>query len=205
MKIMKQKKLLLTIMLLAFTSVLLTSCYPDYGLTTSDFDIVATFKDDAADFQTYGTFFMPDSIKRLSDGIGSSGSTQYDEQILDEIVNQMEDYGYTRVASESTADVGVYVATTSSENYVYYPGYWYGYYGWYYPWYGGYSYSYSTGSLFVTMIDREKIDEPNKISGAVWAGTINGLLDDSYGNIAVRVTEGIDKMFGQSPYLRIIE
>jgi hypothetical protein len=153
----------------------------------------------------YRTYFMPDSIKRLYDGVGSGINTDYDDEVLDEIANQMEDYGYTRVASESTADVGIYVGAVSSETYVYYPGYWWGYYGWYYPWYGGYAYSYSTGSLFVTMIDRDKIDEPSKISGAVWAGTINGLLDDYIGNIAVRVSTGIEKMFEQSPYLRIIE
>ena len=69
---MKQKKILLTIMFLAFTSMLLTSCYPDYGLTTSDFDIVATFKEDAATiFRAYRTFYMPDSIKRLTDNGGS--------------------------------------------------------------------------------------------------------------------------------------
>ena len=49
------------------------------------------------------------------------------------------------------------------------------------PWYGygGYAYSYTTGSLFVTMIDLNKFDEVNKLSGAVWAGAINGLLEDT--------------------------
>ena len=59
---MKQGKLLLTIILLAFSSVLITSCYQDYGLTSSDYDIVATFKEDANDFQAYktngATFYM---------------------------------------------------------------------------------------------------------------------------------------------------
>jgi|APHig6443717817_1056837.scaffolds.fasta_scaffold118913_2 hypothetical protein len=209
MKIMKQKKILLTLMLLAFTSVLLTSCYPDYGLTTADFDIVATFKEDTNNFQAYRTFYITDEIKRLTDNNGGilEDPKPYDDDILTEITNQMIACGYTQIASPSTADVAIYVGATSAENIVYYPGYWGGYYGWYYPWYGygGYAYSYTTGSLFVTMIDVDKFDGTNRLTGAVWAGTLNGILDDTDANILVRVKTSIDKMFEQSPYLKIIE
>ena len=74
MKKIKQIKLLLILVLFAVTSVLLTSCYPDYGLTSSDYDIVATFKEDANDFQAYktngATFYMSSTIKRISDNEG---------------------------------------------------------------------------------------------------------------------------------------
>jgi hypothetical protein len=211
MKKIKQIKLLLILVLLTITSMVVTSCYPDYGLTTADYDIVATFKDDTNDFQAYktdgATFFMPDSIKRILDNNGSvSGSTgAYDDKILAEIERQMIASGYTRVNNPQNAVVFITVGATSSENIVYYPGYWYGWYGWYYPWYGGYAYSYTTGSLFVTMIDKSKIDEANKITGAVWAGIANGVLDDTNANIATRVINSVDKMFDQSPYLKIIE
>jgi len=213
MRKMKQIKLLLILVFFAVTSVVLTSCYPDYGLTTSDYDIVATFKEDANDFQAYkidgATYFMPDSVKRILDNVGgiSSEVGAYDQAALDEIENQMTAYGYTRVMNPQNADVFINVGVTSSENVVYYPGYWYGWYGWYYPWYGygGYAYSYTTGTLFVTMIDKSKIDEVNKITGAVWAGAINGLLEDTNANTAARVISSIDKMFEQSPYLKIIE
>lgn len=213
MRKIKQIKLLLILVFFAVTSVVLTSCYPDYGLTTSDYDIVATFKEDANDFQAYktngATFFMPDSIKRILDNNGgiSGQAGQYDQAALDEIARQMVAYGYTRVNSPQNADVYITVGATSSENIVYYPGYWYGWYGWYYPWYGygGYAYSYTTGSLFVTMIDKSKIDETNQITGAVWAGAANGVLDDTYANILTRVINSVDKMFEQSPYLKIVE
>lgn len=55
------------------------------------------------------------------------------------------------------------------------------------------------------MIDKNKIDEPNQVTGAVWAGAMNGILDDAAANIAARVVTGIDKMFEQSPYLKIVE
>ncbi len=209
MRLIKQRKTLLTIMLLAFTLVLLTSCYPDYGLTTSDFDIVATFKEDANDFQAYRTFYISDEIRRLTDNEGGviDDPGPYDDEILTEINNQMVACGYSEVGDPQVADVAIYVAATSSENIVYYPGYWGGYYGWYYPWYGygGYAYSYTTGSLFVTMIDVDKFDGTNRLTGAVWAGMVNGLLDDTDVNILARTKTSIDKMFEQSPYLKIIE
>jgi hypothetical protein len=213
MKKIKQIKILLILVLLAVTSVLLTSCYQDYGLTSSDYDIVATFKEDANDFQAYktngATYFMSPTIKRLSDNVGGivDEPGPYDAQILAEIERQMIAYGYSKVDSIQQPDVYISVGATSSENIVYYPGYWGGYYGWYYPWYGygGYAYSYTTGSLFVTMIDLNKYDEVNKLSGAVWAGTVNGMLEDSDANILARVLSSVDKMFEQSPYLKIIE
>ena len=200
----KQIKLWLIILFSAVTSMMLTSCYPDYGLTVEDFDIVATFKDDAADFQKYKTYFMPDSIKRLADGAIGSSNTQYDDEILQEIANQMQAYGYTRVTVEQGADLAMRVGITTSTTYAYYPGYWYGYYGWYYPWYGGYSYAYSTGSLFLTLFDPDKMDTANKILGAVWSGTLNGVLDDTEPSKLTRTLTGIDKMFNQSPYLKLV-
>ncbi len=44
MKKVKHIRLLLITVLFALTSVLLSSCYPDYGLTVQDFDIVYTVK-----------------------------------------------------------------------------------------------------------------------------------------------------------------
>jgi hypothetical protein len=202
----KQIKLFLVILFSAVTSVMMTSCYPDYGLTVEDFDIVATFKDDAANFQTYKTYYMPNEIRRVSEGALGGSNTQYDAEILKEIENQMTAYGYTRVAAadSASADVSMRVAITNSTTYTYYPGYWWGYYGWYYPWYGGYSYAYSTGSLFLTMFDPDKMNASQKILGAVWSGTANGVLDDTQANILSRTLTSINKMFDQSPYLKLI-
>lgn len=220
MRKFKQIKILLILFFTAVTSLLFTSCYPDYGLTTSDYDIVATFKDDANDFQAYktntvdsiATFFIPDSIDKILDGgVMTGNGGQYDDQILKEIENQMIAYGYTKVTNPTPADVILYVANWSTTTVSYYPGYWYGYYGGYYggyyPWYGygGYSYSYTTGTLFITMIDASKIDEPNKNSGAVWVGAVNGILNSTSAETKTRAINSIDKMFEQSPYLKIIE
>jgi len=215
MKKFKQIKLLLILTFFAVTSVVLTSCYPDYGLTTSDFDIVSTFKDDANDFQAYktndATFFIPTTIdKILGDGEFSNNGGQYDQQILQEIENQMVAYGYKKVTNPTPADSGdviLHVVNWTSTTVAYYPGYWYGgYYGGYYPYYGGYSYSYTTGTLFISMVDVSKKDEQNKNSGTVWVGAVNGLMDSSTSaEIKTRAINSIDQMFVQSPYLKIIE
>lgn len=55
------------------------------------------------------------------------------------------------------------------------------------------------------MLDTDKFDEGSKVLGAVWAGAMNGVLDNSTSvNIRTRIIQGIDKMFDQSPYLKII-
>jgi hypothetical protein len=202
----KQIKVLLIIFLTAVTSLLITSCYPDYGLTTSDYDIVATFKDDSANFQNYKYYYMPDTIKAITDKgvVDNNGSN--DAVYLREIANQMQAYGYTRVPNLAGADLELAVGVNSSTTWTYYPGYWWGYYGWYYPWYGGgYSYSYTTGTLMIFMRDNAKFDPSNKILGLVWSGTANGILDDTKANIKARALSSIDKMFEQSPYLKIVE
>jgi hypothetical protein len=191
--------------------VLLTSCYPDYDLDDpEDFDIVGTFRDDAADFQSYQTYFMSDTIHEILDGgVIEPSEGEFDDDILNEIANQMQLFGYTRITDPDAADVTLYVGNSQASVFSYYPGYWWGYYGWYYPWYGGwyggYTYSYSTGSLFITMIDREKFDEAARNTGAVWAGIANGVLDYSSAlDIKNRAIKSVDQMFAQSPYLKII-
>ena len=202
----KQVKLLLTIILFGVITLLFTSCYPDYGLSTSDFDIVATFRDDGANFQNYRTYYMPDTIKTVSDGNVVPNNGSNDAAYLQEIANQMQAYGYERVNSLAQSNVELVVGVTSSTTWVYDPGYWWGYYGWYYPWYGGgYTYSYASGTLMLFMRDNEKFDPNNKVLGLVWSGTANGILDDTKANIKERAISSIDKMFEQSLYLKIIQ
>jgi hypothetical protein len=48
------------------------------------------------------------------------------------------------------------------------------------------------------------MDTANKILGAVWSGTLNGVLDDTEPSKLTRTLTGIDKMFDQSPYLKLV-
>ena len=83
-------------------------------------------------------------------------------------------------------------------SYYYYPGYpWYPGYGWGYPYY----YSYSTGSLFIEMIDEDGIDHEEEIIPIAWQATINGLLSGDDSNMQWRIDRAIDQSFEQSQYL----
>ncbi len=150
---------------------------------------------------------MPDSVLKIgTGGILEPNNGSNDALILSELSKQMQAYGYTLV--DDSANVSLKVGVTSSTTVTYYPGWWGGYYGWYYPYYGygGYSYSYTTGSLFITMIDNAKFNEQEQNIGAVWNAAMNGVLDSTTpAELRTRIVNGIDKMFEQSPYLKIYE
>ncbi len=116
------------------------------------------------------------------------------------------------VDTNNLSDVVLLISVSSATNtgIFYNPGWW-GYWGWYpgwggsYPGYGmgypgGYplGYSYSTGSVFMTMVDPSMIDTENETFGVVWLATINGLLKSSGSTGGTRVSEGINQAFKQS-------
>ncbi len=210
---------ILTVFLLGITTLTFNSCYSDYGMSASDYDVAVTFRNKNVNFQNYSTFAMPDSIVRVGSQSGTPNTT-YDKLILNQVVSQMETYGYTRVTAGPNVipDVVVLVNITSSDNYVYDPGYFWGSWGWwggwgynpgygpgwgyYPPYYGGTVYSFTTGSIIVTMLDA-KSNDPNKQEiTAAWAGTLNGYAESS-STLPSRITNGINELFQQSPYLKV--
>jgi len=199
---------ILYIPLMVCIIILFSSCYSDYGLTEEDYDIVITLYDTTADFGSYKTFIIPDSVVQLG---GSSITSAYNETILNTFINQMESRGYTRIYPNDTAraDLIALASVTTTQNYVYtdYWSYW-GWYGWggYYP-YGGYgyypyytSYTFTTGTVFMNLIDVAKSDTTNKKIASVWLGALNGVTQ--YSNVSNRIINGISQAFTQSPYLR---
>ena len=221
---MRKLRLKLALIIVPILLLSLNSCYTDYGLSTQDYDIVATFFNKSTDFKQFQTFTLIDSVVRVRDDGGSTSNpdTQYDQQILNRVAQNLEDYGYhpippDQVDSTNLPDVFILVSTVSSTNYAYSPGYWWGYWGWYpgwgyYPGYGpgwggyypgGVTYTYTTGSLLINMLEAANIDLANKTAVINWAATVNGLLDDSRANISSRINEAIDQSFKQSTYLEI--
>lgn len=115
---------------------------------------------------------------------------------------------------------------TDVYNYYYYPWYNYWYWGWgwywksgsmksaenmdyyyypYYPWGGSY-YSYTTGTIMLDIVnpdesgDQNRDDEPIELP-IIWTGAINGILSGSSSDQETRITNEIDQVFAQSPYL----
>ena len=211
----KRRTIYTRLSMLAVTLLLafgMTSCYYDYGLSTSDYDVIFTHWDKNTDFGTYKNFFMPDTIIHLIGEDDDDDITRkYDDMILDAVGSNFQAKGYKRITELDTNDLPdffVMVSITKS-TYVgggwyyppYYPGWWWGWYPGYWPG-GGYYYSYETGTIFVDLIATEDIDfdKPDKYVTPRWTGRLEGLVSNEQSNLQ-RILNGIDKMFYQSPVL----
>jgi len=204
MKTSHQKRniiLFRTIFFLLFTSFvfILNSCYPGDSLTAADTDVIATFFSKDADFSTKMTYATPDSIVRIDeDGNPIIDPGPYDQQILNRINQNLQLMGYTEVQDPANADVHVvtFVTTTlwvSGGCYNWWWGWWYPYPGYCYP----VVYTYSTGTILITMTDPEN----QATLDALWIAGINGILEDNSAGISTRINNNIDQAFKQSPYL----
>ncbi len=208
---------------LLFTALipLLYSCYPGGTEYYNETDVVITQYDDQFDFSSNKRYFMYDSINHITEEDKEDEvDRSYDDDILEKIAAHMATAGYSRTEGDmgdsiliASSDVLIAVIATSTQysgvGYIpggggwgwgggYYPGYpWYPGYGWGYP----YAYSYSTGSLFIEMVDLKNVDHEEEIIPISWQATINGLLSGDKANMEWRVDRGIDQSFAQSPYL----
>ncbi len=208
---MKRTKFVLGLLIAVFAlsaSVTLFSCYP-YGSTNPvDYDVYLTLhKTDLTSYKNYRTYIMRDSVAHVSDGTSGTITRAYDNTILSKVASNMASLGYTRLtnlADTATADLIVSTALTNSTTYYvdyYYPGGYWGYgYGYYYPWTT--VYSVSMGSVLVTMIDKKSYQPGTNKSPAVWMGILNGAAGDP-STAATRISDGINKVFAQSPYLKV--
>jgi len=200
------KRILSKTMLAAVVGVFLLGCYPAGPEYVDDLDVVYSTYDEVYDFQSQGTYAMPDKI--VTDVKIKNGDTTfvymkdvYAKQLLASIESNMSKFGWTKVNIDKDPDVLVTPAAMSTTTYYY--SYWYdwwygGYYGgWYYPPYYSVS-SYTTGSLIITMADPNVETAINK-TPTIWIAAANGLLGSDDIN---RALKGIDQAFAQSPYLK---
>ena len=210
---------------LAIIAILIPSCYPSYGLTTSDYRTVVTLYDTAADFSQLRSYYIIDSVFHIKDDNDKDTITrEYDEELISKIASNFNSYGWSRVTDTTgpTPATVVKVSVTSSTTfgaywnywYPWYPGWgggWWGYPGWgwggYYPpyWGGGGVYSYSTGSLIVELSEIVEPDDPADSLDIrpVWIGSGNGLLSSSTSSNLEQISFEIRQMFDQSPYLNL--
>lgn len=202
-------KLLTFSCLIAFTGFLLSGCYPGGADFTEDYDVVYTNHSSKYDFQSKGTYAMPDQIVvdvevDHGDTIVEYMKDIYADPILQRIADNMSTLGWTRVDISTSPDILLTPAGISSTTYYYdywynwWYGGWYGGWGWYYPPYVTVS-SFTTGSLIMTIAD-PNVDSAINASEAVWVSAVNGILNGSYD--LNRVLNGIDQAFKQSAYLK---
>ncbi len=203
------KKLFL---LWVLTPLLMAGCRKTPNLDDLSYKfVVATNADKEADFNTYNTYFVSDTIRYLSntsnDTILIGGDAQ---QLIDAIKSNMADLGYTFANKNANPDVGLNVMVVKDLNINtivypdwwwdwYYPWYWYDwYYPPYYPW--SYTYAYTTGTVYISMVDLKNAPSTKKLR-VVWDALMGGALGTQAQNIAEGV-DAIDQAFKQSDYLK---
>lgn len=225
---MNLKSLIKSSTILIPMAFLFHACYPDSGMeSVADYDVVVTVYDEAYNFGAVKTYAMPDTILHLlADTTASEEdeiSREYDELILATIVSNMEKQGYQRITDIDPGDpakrpdvvVLAGVTVTTWNGYSWYPGWWGGWgywpgWGWWGPGYPGYGpgypgaivpYSYTTGTIFISMMEPDDADDSAKRIPVVWSAAANGLLGGSQSSGAARITGAIDQAFFQSKYL----
>jgi hypothetical protein len=199
-------------------SISFISCQKDVikNLSEEESRIYITNRDSSADFTTYKTISIVDSVLVIENNQAlGKALTDYDARVIAAIKAVLQQRGFQLVDRASNPDLGVTVSrvynTTTVLNY---PSYWDSYGGYYDPsyWgYGGYSYydplyygpSYydyyqvTQGALTIDVLDLKNAKNTNSIR-PVWSAVARGgdLFNPN------KAEQFINALFEQSPYLK---
>ena len=189
-------------------TLVLSSCYTDYGLDPdTNYDVVVTLYNNEYNFAAVQNYYLSDTVFNIG---GGTQSAAYDQTILTTLETNLNNLGWTRIASYAAATAapntifvrsGEFTTTTTQVDCGY------GYYGgWYYPdYYCDYSYTYTTGTINISFADLS-IPQTDGKTLVEWNATLNGLTNSSGGSTGgtpqTRITNGINQAFTQSPYLK---
>ena len=201
--------------LLFICCVSLAACrkVPDTGKLSVSF-VVQTSKEPTANFSSYKTYYISDTIAlRTTDPNDTLWTDADAKRLVDAVKSNMGARGYTFVGDPHAGlDLGLGLTAVKDLNLgVIYPGWWWGYWGgcyWgycgyppYYPWYGGgIVYSVPTGTLILDMIDLKNAGTDGKLT-VPWGSVMSGGLGYTNDDIDLGV-QAIDQAFTQSPYLQ---
>ncbi|MGL4291978.1 MAG: DUF4136 domain-containing protein [Bacteroidales bacterium] len=201
------------------------SCEKDPDLDkVQDQYMVYTQHDKNVSFDTFKSFYIPDSILI----VGNSDKKTYlkseesnaASKIIDAYVSNMEKRGFKKVDDKTEADLGLQLSfieetryLTNWWDYPYYwePGYWWnGWYGpnwnWYYPY--PITYSFTTGTLLGELIDLKKANSTTKESTTtpkptvVWSSFISGFIYNLNSIDVNQAVSSVNQAFVQSAYLK---
>lgn len=209
---MKRTGLILSTM--ALGALLFSSCRkePLNDMTEDESRIYVTNYDQQADFNSYKTFSIVDSVAVASNGGGKKELTDYDTKLLASIRSNFQARGYTLVDRSASPDLAVNVSriNTTNTQVNYYPGYWSGYPGYWDAGYWGYPgwdyyfpsyYSvsrYNEKSVVIDVLDlKAPPKDENKLT-AVWNAMLRGTGVWNSNNIDTM----IKAVFDQSAYLK---
>ncbi|MFL5741944.1 MAG: DUF4136 domain-containing protein [Flavisolibacter sp.] len=194
-------------------SLLGTGCLksPDFSTLSTNF-VVVTKTDSLANFSSYHTYYMSDSVATISTVTGDTIiKTANSQKLVDAVKQNMSNRGYTFVPKGSNPDLGINMGVVKITNVgVVYPGWWAGYGGWWDPWYWGgyypyyypYAYAYviNTGSVIIDMIDRKNAGTNNSLR-VVWGSVMGGAVGDNLDTNVQHGVDAINQAFAQTPQL----
>ncbi|TWI81996.1 uncharacterized protein DUF4136 [Chitinophaga japonensis] len=193
--------------------LVLNSCSKDplNDMTDEESRIYVTNRDTTANFASYNTFSIVDSVAVASNGdTAKRALTEYDRQLIDAVKSAMQARGYTEVDRAAKPDLAINL-TRIDESYAntyYNPGYWAGWGGYWDPWYWGYpgygyyfptyyTVYYQERAVSIDLLDLKNADADKQID-AIWNAMFRGAGVWNSSNINSMVTA----VFDQSPYLQ---
>lgn len=188
-------------------STFLFSCNNDPldDLSLEDTQVYMTDYDKSADFKAYKTFSVVDSVLIYGNQGTGTSLTSNDVLILEQVIKNMENLGYTYVTADKKPDLGINVGQVNNAylNVVSRPigSYWGGYYGGWGMGYPSYYSYYQVNESYWTleMLDFKNANITQKEVNVVWRSQIRG----EGLNERTLISTMIDKIFEQSQYLKI--
>lgn len=209
------KRVMLFMSVAALATATLAGCRKDPldNLTEEESRIYITNHDAKADFTSYATFSIVDSVAVIANGqTAKKELTNYDQQLIAAVKSQLEARGYTAVSKDAKPDLAVNLSRLDNTSYsaAYNPGYWSGFPGywdtgyWGYPGYGYYWPSYYTvfqtreRSVSIDLLDlKNPAKEGSNQLTAVW----NAMLRGSGVWTSNNISSMVKAVFDQSAYL----
>jgi len=184
---------------------------PLNNLSIDDTKIYITNRDSTANFSSFKTFSITDSVAVIKNNqLNVKTITPTDSAFIAAVSAQLQQRGYTLVQKGQSPDLGVSLNRiyNSSTAVVDYGDYWGDYYGYWDPYYWGYpGYSYyssyvgvytvTDGAVAIDLVDLKDAAATSKIK-SVWSGLIRGEGIISQSNASAEV----QALFAQSPYLK---
>ena len=201
--------------MVAAGAMLVSSCRKDplKDMTAEESRIYVTNYDEQADFSSYKTFSIVDSVAVLSNREGATKElTTYDQNLLALLKSHMQERGYTLVDKSAKPDLAMNVTridnTTTQVGYnpgywAGWPGYWdtgyWGYPGWNY-WFPSYYtvFRYNEKSVAVDLVDLKNAASHDNQLVAVWNAQLRGTGVWNGDNLETM----LKAVFFQSQYLK---
>ena len=206
-----------TICLLSFLMIMpLISCrkLPDFNQLSSNL-VAITNRDGTAQFNTYTTYFISDTIAYISNVANSdtiiTGSTA--ASIVNAVKTNMNSRGYQFTSLGSNPDIGIKVTAINKVNGTisFPPGWWWGhpgypggcYWGWCYPNYYPFPviFGYKIGDIIVEVLDLKNASS-NDLLKVIWVLDGTGEITSSTQTNTAYAINAINQGYLQSPYFK---